>query len=380
MVAPAMVWELRTVGGSVRRSLTRSGPERYTAVQSLKAAGAALLAWALTGWWWHAPLALLAPWTALFLMQSTVYRSLVAGLQQFVVVVLGTLLAALAGVLTDSTMGALAVALPLTVLLGNYARFGGQGLYAPTAALFVIAGGSYGPVALGHRLLETAVGAVVGITVNALVLPPEHARRVRQLRTQLAMESGRLLDDAAGHFAHGEPGDGPGDWRDRAQWLGDILTELREAQRWSQESNRLNPGRHMRRSAGPDDSPGLPDTAWYDLTDHLSGLTRTLTDLDARPDDLPAEALRPLPSLLHGAALVFHRDAAAKTGSGDGGAGPDGPYDEDALATAWRARDELLAALPHTGRATSTGAALSVDTERLLSALARALAPEARAV
>ncbi|MFC8667553.1 hypothetical protein [Streptomyces sp. NPDC057199] len=52
-------------------------------MQSLKAAAAARLAWALAGWR-EAPMAL---------------------------------------------------ALPLTVLLGNYARFGTQGLYAPTAAV-----------------------------------------------------------------------------------------------------------------------------------------------------------------------------------------------------------------------------------------------------
>jgi uncharacterized membrane protein YgaE (UPF0421/DUF939 family) len=66
---------------SIRRAVTESGAERDTVVQSLKAAEAALLAWALTGWWWDAPMALLAPWTALFLVQNTVYRSLLSALQ-----------------------------------------------------------------------------------------------------------------------------------------------------------------------------------------------------------------------------------------------------------------------------------------------------------
>jgi hypothetical protein len=374
-MAPAMVWEARSVGRSIRRSVTGAGPERYTAVQSLKAAGAALLAWAVTGWWWHAPLALLAPWTALFLMQSTVYRSLVSGLQQFVVVVLGTLLAALAGALTDSTMGALAIAMPLTVLLGNYARFGAQGLYAPTAALFVIAGGSFGPAAFGHRLLETAVGAVVGITVNALVLPPEHARRVRQLRTQLAMESGRLLDTVAGHFAHGDLGGGSGDWHARAQWLGDVLTDLREARRWSQESDRVNPGRLLRRSQRTEVCPGIQDPAWYDLTDHLASLMRTLTECD-RPDALPSGTAHALPALLHETARVFHCDAAQKAGSGIEGAGAVGPRAEDRLPRARQAGDRLADAVAHGGRVGSAADALALDTARLLSALESALTPE----
>ncbi|GAA3855766.1 hypothetical protein GCM10023084_07150 [Streptomyces lacrimifluminis] len=123
--------EAGAVWRSARTCFTEAGPERDTAVQSLKAAGAALLAWAVAGWWWNAPMALLAPWTALFLVQRTVYRSVVSGLQQFTVVVAGTLLAAGAGTLTHNTMAAMALALPLTVLLGTYARFGTEGLSAP---------------------------------------------------------------------------------------------------------------------------------------------------------------------------------------------------------------------------------------------------------
>ncbi|MFD5630917.1 aromatic acid exporter family protein [Streptomyces sp. NPDC127072] len=193
MHAHALTWEARAVWRSVRRAVTEPGAERDTAVQSLKAAGAALLAWALAGWWWDAPMALMAPWTALFLVQSTVYRSLLSALRQFAMVVVGTLLAAAAGVLTDNAMAAMALALPLTVLLGNYLRFGAQGLYAPTAALFVLAYGCYSGYDITHRFLETLLGAVIGIGVNALVFPPVHSRRVHHPRVRLPLQSAELL-------------------------------------------------------------------------------------------------------------------------------------------------------------------------------------------
>jgi len=79
---------------TVRRAVTERGPERDTTVQSLKAAAAALLAWAVAGLWWDAPMAMLAPWSAMFLVQSTVYRSLVNAVQQLIVVLVGTLFAA----------------------------------------------------------------------------------------------------------------------------------------------------------------------------------------------------------------------------------------------------------------------------------------------
>ncbi|MEW2299780.1 aromatic acid exporter family protein [Streptomyces sp. NPDC006655] len=357
--------ELRAVGRSVRRSVTERGPERETAVQSLKAAAAAVLAWALAGWWWHAPFALLAPWTALFLVQDTVYRSLVSALQQFAVVVLGTLLAALAGVVTGDTLAALALALPATVLLGSYARFGAQGVYAPTAALFVIAYGTYGPMDIVHRLLETALGATVGLSVNALVLPPVHDRRVRRLRHQLAAESARLLTDAADRLAEGEAADEPDDWDDRARWLGDVLTDLRAARRWSDESLRLNPLRRLRhrtdREPAHSPPPAVADTAWYDITDRLLALMRSLMDIETHPKALPPDALDPLLAFLRGAALAV-------------GPHDQGPHDGEpaGLDAARRAHRELVERLASPGALDTEEASLRSASGHLLAALERA--------
>ncbi|MEV0220607.1 hypothetical protein [Streptomyces sp. NPDC050704] len=286
------------MGRSVRGCVTDAGPERDTAVQSLKAAGAALLAWALTGWWWNAPMALLAPWTALFLVQDTVYRSVLSAVQQLVVVVAGTLLAAGAGVLTHNTMAAMALALPLTALLGNYARFGSHGLYAPTAALFVLVYGSYTAFDILHRVLETLLGAVIGIGVNALVLPPVYSHRVHHLRNRLPRDCAELLHTVADDMADMDAMDDIGDTfdsyderrargrYDRAMRLTDVVTDLRTERRWSDESYRLNPGRRLRRSALPPPAAEW-DFTWDRITDHIRATTRTLTDASTLPDGVP---------------------------------------------------------------------------------------------
>ncbi|MFF9580061.1 hypothetical protein ACF1BA_33090 [Streptomyces rubiginosohelvolus] len=95
-------------------------PDRYQVVQSLKAAAAAIIAWALTGWWLEAPMALMAPWAAVALVQGTVYRSLRTAVQIVLMITAGTLLAAGAATFTGNTMIAVAVALPLATLLGNW--------------------------------------------------------------------------------------------------------------------------------------------------------------------------------------------------------------------------------------------------------------------
>ena len=349
--------EAVAVWRSARRCVTEAGPERDTAVQSLKAAGAALLAWAVAGWWWNAPMAVLAPWTALFLVQRTVYRSLVSGLQQFAVVVTGTLLAAGAGALTHNTMAAMALALPLTVLLGNYARFGAEGLYAPTAALFVLGYGSYTGFDILHRLLETLLGAVIGICVNAFVLPPVHSRDARRLRGRLPEECAALLHTVADGLREPyDQGEARG-WYDRAVQLTDVVTDLRAARRWSEEGNRLNPAHRMRRSASEPPPAGW-DLTWDRVAEDIRATMRTLTEATVLPDDVPGI----LSTLLRAAGDVL--DLRESDGADD-------RRRAEAAATAAEAHHRLTHVLAD-GRSETTPelGGLTADTQRLLEDLA----------
>lgn len=328
-------------------------------MQSLKAAGAALLAWAISGWWWNAPMALLAPWTALFLVQSTVYRSLLSALQQLVVVVAGTLLAFGALALTHDTMAAMALALPLTVLLGNYTRFGAQGLYAPTAALFVLTYGSYTGIDLLHRLLETLLGAVIGICVNAAVFPPVHSSRVRHLRDRLPRDSAELLRTVADGIEESYDEERARGWYDRAVRLTDVVTELRTARRWSDESHRFNPGRRLRRSTVTPPAADR-DLAWERITEHLRATMRSLTETAALPDRLPSV----LSPLLRAAGDVLEPR--------------DGTADEhrralDAAVAAHRRLTSALADVRH--EASPAVGGLIADTHRLLDDLAAVVDP-----
>ncbi|CAM5734031.1 hypothetical protein SMICM304S_05212 [Streptomyces microflavus] len=109
----------------------------------------------------------------------------VRGTQQFAIIALGTVWASGAMALTrDRTMAAMLLTLPFMMLLGNYRRFGNQGIYGATTALFVITAGVSSTSTVGHRLLETLIGAAIGLLVNAFVLPPVHLRSVRERRAR----------------------------------------------------------------------------------------------------------------------------------------------------------------------------------------------------
>ncbi|ARF60177.1 hypothetical protein B1H20_01335 [Streptomyces violaceoruber] len=342
-------------------------PDRYQVVQSLKAAAAAIIAWALTGWWLDAPMALMAPWAAVALVQGTVYRSLRTAVQLFVMIAAGTLLAAGAAALTGDTMIAMVVALPLATLLGNLASVGGQGLYASTTALFVLAYGSYSLPAVGHRLLETLVGAVVGVAVNAVVLPPVHSLHAWKLAAALPRDCARLLR---------EMGDGLEDydaqraesWNRSANDLLTALSELYVGRGWDSESFRLNPVRRLRRST-PAPSADW-DIVWARVVNRLLGLTLTLWETASENRELPRPPDRALDEL--GRLLSAAADACTAYGTimahGDDEEGRD--RRDTALADAHRALASLKGRLD--GQEPDVGAAIGslvADCQALLDDL-----------
>ncbi len=271
---------LRTEAEAAWRSaclaVRRSGPERDTMTQALKAAGAAIAAWALTAWWLKAPLALLAPWTALALVEATVYRSLRSGVQRLGVIMAGNLWASAAMAMTGgNTLGSMLIALPVLVLFGTYRRLGAQGLYGATTALFVITYGAYSLDAVGHRLLECLIGAVIGIGVNALVLPPVHLRSVHERLLRLMRESAELLGTMADALREEWSVADAAQWHDRARRLEQLSRELAEARQWTAESARANPGWRLRR-VGPAPPPAEEDARWTRVAGHLTAIARSL--------------------------------------------------------------------------------------------------------
>ncbi|MFG3155961.1 aromatic acid exporter family protein [Streptomyces sp. NPDC048219] len=272
--------EAAAVGQAVVAAWRGPGRERDLVVQSLKAAGAGLLAWAVAGVWLDDPMALMAPWVAVVLVQATVYSSVRQAGQQFGAICLGSLVASAAQAITDDNTGALALSLPLLMLLGNWARFGRQGVYAATTALFVLASGT--PVsasAVGHRVGQAALGALIGIAVNAFVLPPIHLRDVRENLAALAREAGEVLHSIADDLRENE-----WDAQTAAGWAGEAarlqrrVDALTSARSWSQESLRLTYGplRALHRTPPPA-PPEDEDQRWTRVTGNIVALTRTLS-------------------------------------------------------------------------------------------------------
>jgi hypothetical protein len=266
---------LRTVLRSAGDAVRGAGRERDIVIQSLKAAGAALLAWVIAALWLEAPMAYLAPWVALVMVHATVYRSVVKGVQQVVAVVVG-LLAATGGyvLLGDRTL-TLALVLVVTMPLAYWREFGDQGVYGSTTAILVLTSGDPSVHQLVSRLLETGLGTVVGVTVNTLILPPVHLRDARRSIESVADDLAELLDAAAASLRGTWDADVAQKWLRRAERTSARVEEAWAAIKWGRESLWLNP-RRRRAGADPDPSPVLLPLEV--VTKQTSSLHRTLVD------------------------------------------------------------------------------------------------------
>lgn len=320
-VISALRREGHYVGRAAWTAWRGPGRERDLVVQSLKAAGAALLAWLVGSVWLGDPMALMASWVALILVQATVYSSLLQAAQQFAAICAGTLLASAALAVTGSTLGALALSVPVLMLLANWPRFGDQGVFGATTAVFTLASGAAGASAVGHRVGQAALGAVIGVAVNALVLPPVHLRDVRENLAALARESGDLLHTVAADLRETDwNAQSAAGWSHASARLEHRLEALHSARRWSRESLRLTSGplRAVRRPATPA-PPEAEDERWSRVTGHIRALTRTLAvavDEDRTPLPPDGPALRAYARLLELIGDACHAEGRRLVGAG----------------------------------------------------------------
>ncbi len=284
----------RSLGESVRLAWTRPGPERDVAIQAGKAALAACVAWLVAGWWLKAPNAFVAPWVAIVLVESTVFRSIARGLQQLAAIATGTVVATGVAMLLNSPTLAMAFVLPVVVLLGNWGRLGSQGIYAATGALFVLTSGPVTLMASATRIAEACFGAFVGIAVNALIRPPVYLRGTRVALEEAADEARRILEAVADRLAAGEWDSEPArELHERALRLFGLVEQARSAVGWSRESLRVNPRRRKLAEAPPGQEYDDAVTVLDYVAVHTSGVTRAVLESSGggRPQPRPGPAV-----------------------------------------------------------------------------------------
>ncbi len=206
----------------------------------------------------YADAPVLAPLTAVLVVQATLAETVVSGLQRLLSVLAGVALAAtISGVvgLSPLSMGLLVVA---ALGVGKLLRLGANVVEVPITAMVILA--VHGQATqMGLRLGETVVGIVVGIAANLVLLPPVYLEpSVRAVR-DLASQTSELLLLMAFGLRDGWSAERTRAWLDSARALNDAADEARRVVGRGEQSARFNP--RGRSAAG----------AWTELAEALDG-------------------------------------------------------------------------------------------------------------
>ncbi len=209
-------------------------------VQTLRSTVAATVAYVIALQLSPEKAPLTAPLTALLVVQVTLYATLTNGVRRVNSVVAGVFVAIAFSLLVGLTWWSLALLIVASLAVGHLVRVDEYVPEVAISAMLVLGVTTVGDTAWA-RVLETLIGAVVGLGCNLLLAPPVWvgeagesieglARRVRQLMLSMGEEAaGRTPVERAAARLH------------EARRLDHDIVEVDAALRQAEDSLRLNP-------------------------------------------------------------------------------------------------------------------------------------------
>jgi hypothetical protein len=310
---------------------------------------------------------LLAPLTALLVVQVTPVSLLASGLDRVVSVVAGVSVAVVVSAVVPLAWWSLGLVVAVSILIGQALRLRSNLIEVAISAMLVLGVGSLGAgSAAWQRITETLVGAAVGIVGNLLFPPKVATSDAGGAIENLAYDLSRLLNRAADRMletdVRGRDVAGQANaWLDEARSVTHDMPRVGAALLRAEQGRTLN----VRALGTPDAGPGLRQG--LEALEHsavaIRGMFRSLLDAAADPgwpDDEIGEAA------IGGLGQVFRELAAALDAFGQLVRAESQPLNRDVVAQLHRV-EETLQGL-HEARARLSDLLL-VDTAPVLSEL-----------
>ncbi|RFU43539.1 hypothetical protein DZF91_00655 [Actinomadura logoneensis] len=228
------------------------------------------------------PLPLLAPLTALLVVQVSALMTLRSVWQRVLAVTFGVLTAVALGDGLGFSWWSLGLAIFAGLAIGYGMRLGDQALEVPISAMLIFSLGATNEAAAWERISETLIGAAVGL-VAGLAWPPLRIGEARAALTEVADRIAEVADGMAAGL-RAEPG------VDEAEnWLADAKRMFREIARTdetigqAEDSVRLNPRALSLIDAGVALRDGLEMLEHFCLS--LRTMNRAIVDSVRSEDD-----------------------------------------------------------------------------------------------
>ncbi|MFF1933053.1 aromatic acid exporter family protein, partial [Streptomyces sp. NPDC058228] len=174
------------------------------AAQTLRSTAAAVIAYVVAVWTLPLPAPLTAPLTALLVVQVTLYATLTTGIRRVNSVVVGVLIAIGFSALVGLTWWSLGLTIFSSLIIGRMVRVDE---FVPEVAIsaMLVLGVSQIAYTAWDRVLETLIGAGVGLLFNLLFAPPVWVQTAGTSIDTLAREMGRMFramgEEIGGHIS-----------------------------------------------------------------------------------------------------------------------------------------------------------------------------------
>jgi hypothetical protein len=223
---------------------------------------------------------LLAPLTALLVAQLTVFGTVRSALQQVGSVVIGVLVAVLLSKVAGLSWWSLGIAVFASLVIGQLLRLGAHQMEVPISAMLVFAVAGQAQSAAEGRVVETLIGAAVGVTVNVLLAPPVYVQPAGDAVGDLADDLAELLRAMGEELTDGWSSGQAHAWVRRTQELDGPLHAAETALVRGEESLRLNPRRRRGLEGAATLRAGL--AAMEHAAVQVRGICRDLADLAER--------------------------------------------------------------------------------------------------
>lgn len=342
-------------------------------VDTLRSTAAAVLSYLAALWLTHSRLPLLAPLTTLVVVQVTLYATLTRGIRRVEAVVAGVLMAIGFSELVGLSWWSLGVLILASLTVGYLVRVNEFVNEVAVSAMLVLSVSRVTATAL-DRVVETVIGAAVGLLFNVLFVPPVWTQTAGEAIEDLAGRVRRLLWAMGKELGSRGSGTGIASRLSEARQLDHDMVDVDASLEQAEESLKLNPRVKEGLLSRVVLRTGL-DTLEICVV-VIRVMARTLTDLAAgRPGEplLPqteAELMRRLYAHL---AAAVHAYALLVTSESADGSDEAEQRLVDALETAGGLRrdlgERLLRAVPEEPERWQLHGALLTQVDRILADL-----------
>lgn len=276
---------------------------------TLRATAAAVIAYAVALQLSSSSAPLTAPLTALLVVQVTLYSTLTTGVERVIAVVAGVLIAVGFSIVVGLSWWSLGLIILASLTVGEMIRVGDFVNEVAISAMLVLGVTQLASQAW-DRVLETLIGAGVGLLFNVLLAPPVWVDPAAESIVGLARRTRNLLLSIGEELDNPVPVHQAADRLHEARRLDQAVTDVDAALRQAEDSLRLNPRISEGLLARIVLRTGL-DTLEICVV-VVRVLARSMTDLAKRREQdeplFPADTAQALQELLAdvGAALVSY--------------------------------------------------------------------------